>query len=266
MPTLIINESNYEQAQTQNLERILQQGDTVYPGCLPTKLSAPRPPLIIAAEELIAPIPRDQWKKLIEENQGSFLQDLKGDRLPPHDQGTTNYCWAHGSVRAVELIDLYQTDQPCLLSAESVAVPLTGGRNRGGTPDEALDRLISHGACKQDRWPVNSRDLSYWNAPTAAEAQNHRVLRWLLVRSWEMQVTLAILRFPVAAGLSWWGHLVCQHTPIILPNGEVGIGADNSWGPDYGENGYFVLDEKRGTADLGCFAPLTDTWLSRFEK
>ncbi len=75
-----------------------------------------------------------------------------------------------------------------------------------------------------------------------------------------MQMTLALRRLPVPIGLGWWRHLVCQLGPIHYGGTDFGVGCDNSWGPKYGDNGYFELTERRGTADLGAFVPLTENF------
>ena len=227
---------------------------------MPRKTAYGAIPGVPKASDFIEPIPRSLWPQLIATGHGTFLHDLTKDCLPPHDQGTTNYCWAHGSVRAVEITRIFEGQSPLILSAESVAVPITGGENRGGTPDEALARLIAYGACHQTFWPLNDRDEQAAADGWRDNALLHRILQWLDVDSFQMQMTLAFLRIPVAIGLRWWGHLVCQLDPIHLDDGRFALGCDNSWGADWGDNGYFILEESKATADLGAFAPITETF------
>jgi hypothetical protein len=260
MAIKIIRGENVLDAQREQRARLAPFARRLGPGCLPSRLKTLSYPWVAAAEDYFTPIPRSQWKTLIEQQTSPFLDQLRGEDLPPHDQGNTNYCWAHGTVRTVEIESLYQTGIAQLYSAESIGVPVTGGRNRGGTPEEALSRLRSHGACRQELWPRNELSTRLWTPEVETDALRHRILRFLRVDSWDMQITLAFLRFPVAIGLRWWGHLVAQLSPVILPDGEIGIGCDNSWGADYGENGYFALTEDTGTADLGAVAPLSVTW------
>lgn len=209
------------------------------------------------ASDFLKPIPRSQWKTAIAAGAGSFLHDLCKDVLPPHNQGQTNYCWAHGSVRAVEALRVFQGQKAEILSAESIAVPITGGRNIGGYAEDALDRISEFGACEQTFWPQNDRNERHATDGWETNALNHRVVRWVEVDSYDLQITLGLMRIPVALGLDWWGHLVCQMDPVIMSDGSVGIGIDNSWGKDYGDNGYGLLDEASGTGSAGCWAPIT---------
>ena len=230
------------------------------PGCLPRRTTYGGIPHVLKASDVIPTIPRSEWAGLITQGKGTFLHDLTHDKLEPHDQGGTNYCWAHGSVRTAEVLRVFEGQEALILSAESIAVPLTGGRNRGGYPEEALHQLRNFGACTQYYWPKNDRNEKNAMSGWEENAKLHRLIRWVDVKGFDVQMTLALLRVPVAIGLSWWGHLVCQLDPVHFGGNDFGIGCDNSWGADYGDNGYFILTEKRGTADLGAFAPLTENF------
>lgn len=263
MPALIIDESNYNQAIDQHRCRLELPADGITEGCLPRRVEYGCIPHVPKATEIIKPIPREEWPGLIAAGKGTFLHDLTKDKLPPHDQGPTNYCWAHGATRAPEVLRVAEGQDPVILSAESIAVPLTGGRNRGGSPEEALHQLRNFGACEQSYWPLNDRNEDHAKAGWEENRKLYRLIRWIDVRGFDMQMTLALLRLPVPIGLGWWGHLVCQLDPIHYGGKDFGIGCDNSWGADYGDNGYFELTERRGTADLGAFAPITETFTAR---
>jgi len=162
----------------------------------------------------------------------------------------------------MELLRIYEGQPSLMLSPDSVAYPIEGTRDRGGYPSDACDQLAIGGACPMDAWP--EAELSPKNAAKnwKEQALNHALLRWVKVSTWQQQITLGILRIPIAIGLGWWGHLVCQVDPVIISKAEVGIDFDNSWGADWGENGSGILDEESGTADLGAFAPISETFFT----
>lgn len=260
MPTLIISEDNYLDAVAEHDHRL--RGKVLYgvAGCTPRVSDFGTLPGVPPAESIYPRIPRSRWTQMIRSQQGTFLHNLTRDVLPPHDQGSTNYCWAHGCTRALEILRVYQTQDAEVLSAESVAVPITGGRNRGGSADEALGHLRTKGACRQSFWPKNDLNERHAKDGWQEDALDHAIISWTDVQNFEDQMTLALHRVPVAIGLRWWGHLICQLDPILYPDGTFGLGCDNSWGPNYGDNGYFLLTERRGTADLGAFAPISATF------
>jgi hypothetical protein len=264
--TLKIDESNFRDAFQEHQRRLDCHPVLPNPGCLPRTSKYDTLSFAPGAEHFVIPIPRAEWPKMIEAGQGTWLHDMTKDFLPPHDQGQTNYCWAHAPTRALEVNRLWEGQPPFVLSAESVAVPVTGGKNRGGQIEEAVRQIVNHGACTQALWPLNDRDEQNANPDWKDNRRNFRVLTHCDVNGFDMQMTFALLRIPVAIGLAWWGHAVCQLDPIMFDDGTFGIGCDNSWGLTYGEKGYFTLTEKRGTADLGAIAPLSASFLANFPE
>lgn len=230
------------------------------PGCMKRMWAYGKMRNVHAATETITPIPRDEWKDRIREGAGTWLHDIAKPILPPSDQDGTNYCWAHAPVRAFSIFRVSRGYAPRQLSAASVAVPITAGRNIGGYPEKAIMQLRASGACELALWPDDQRRPPRAVTTINASAMKNRLIRWLDVEGWEMQITCALLRIPLAIGLNWWGHAVCQLDPVILSNGAVGIGIDNSWGADWSDYGYGTLDEEHGTSDLGAFGPTAEGW------
>jgi hypothetical protein len=65
--------------------------------------------------------------------------------------------------------------------------------------------------------------------------------------------TAALLRLPVSIGLNWWGHQVLITAPVVFDNGSYGVEFRNSWGSDYGNDGFATLTESKSQPD-GSFA------------
>ncbi len=181
-------------------------------------------------------IPRSQWHARIKQGQGTFLSDLvKQQGIKAKDQNGLGYCWVYGSTRAVEVRRAVQGLPLLDLSPESVGGPCTNWRNQGGYAGEAFDQLQNYGACETSFMDApHSLRPGRWQAGWQENARLHEAIDWYDIEtSFDEVVTCLLERIPVAAGLDWWGHLVCFLDPIILPDGSVGVLFQNSWGVDW---------------------------------
>lgn len=242
--------------------RSSHKGPMGYEGCQPRLPygGMPRNVLPWPAEWTIPA--RADWPAMIKERQGKMLASLTRGKIGVHDQGSTSRCWVHGSVRAVELLRIYEGQSPLMLSPDSVAYPIEGTRDRGGYPEHACEQLAIGGACPQSAWPESELAPTNADKDWEEKALNHVLLRWIEIKTWDQQIYCGLNSIPVSIGLGWWGHLVCQVEPVVLGKSDVGIDFDNSWGNDWGYNGSGILDEESGTADLGAFAPISETFSS----
>lgn len=231
-----------------------------YAGLMITPPPPCRPALVIAARDLITPPPRSEWKDRLAALRGNTLGALSRRALPVHDQGRRLNCWAHGAVRALELLRIREGNAPLLLSAERVSALVTGGRDRGGWPEEALQHLAEYGTCAQNLWPLFNISPKTRTPENDDNARRHRIVAWAHAETFDEQAAFALMAIPGEIGLLWWRHAVCQTDLVQLGPNEWGLEIDNSHGPSYGDNGRAVLDEKHATADLGCFFPLSSTF------
>src|SRR5208337_2826804 len=153
------------------------------------------------------------------------------------------------------------------LSPESVGGPCTNWRNCGGYASEAFDQLQNFGACESSFMDApHSLHPNRWKSGWQANARLHEALEWYNIDGqdnniFDELITCLLNRVPVAAGLDWWGHLVCFLDAVILPDGSVGVLFQNSWGADWptpGANGFATLTERKATPD-GAAAPIIVT-------
>jgi len=260
MPSPIIRHSDWLKLKIEAAVRSKRDVPFLYSGCLKPRIIPMRGAVIEPWPAYLPIVPREQWPDLIKSGAGSFLQDMRRDILPVHNQGSTNRCWAHGSVRALELLRLWECQSPLLLSPDSVAYPIEGTRDRGGWPEDACLQLANSGACPQTSWP--EAELSPRNAAKdwKDQALNHVLLKWVFVSTWEQQMTCALRRIPVATVIPWWNHLVCFTGPALDEDGVPVIWFDNSWDPSWGEDGSALMDEKSGTTVVGSFAAISETF------
>lgn len=207
-------------------------------------------------------IPRSRWDAIIakKDEEKSWLDDLMQTPGAPavKDQDGENYCHGYGPTSCVEVQEFLQGCYSGSLSAESVAGPVTDWRNIGWDPEDDLQQLITYGACPAEYMDKPwSRNPRLWKPGWEKAALDHRVLEWwdldIEGRVFDAYVTAAMLNILCAAGYRWWSHEVHGAYRVRKQNGRYGVKHRNSWGANYGEDGFFWLEEGRGTPSIGLF-------------
>jgi len=258
---LIISDRNYRD----HVKRCEDEGQLC--GCLPDP-AFPSARLGVPFAEKIKIIPRAERKKIILARRAagrtSLLRKLIDDaKLPCYYQGGTSYCWAHAGTLTANIAWIASGRYPVEFAPEGVAVPVTGGRNRGGTLTEALDRLRSHGA--PERWfiPQNELRERFFEDGWKENALLHRIGEVYPVLGpniWDQIATGSLGAYAFMVGLDWWGHAV-TYTGLTLDDDDEDelIEFRNSHGADYGDDGYAYLTESRGTPveEWGIYAVKT---------
>jgi len=206
-------------------------------------------------------IPRSEWQARIKEMEETKtrLSDLIRKRKSPcKNQSSTNFCWFNSPTRCTEIIIMQQRDGlPVVLSPASGACQVTNFRNVGGWGRDALAWIVEHGLNDVNDWPANAIDHKYLTAENKAKALLNRVLEWteLKPRNIDQLISMLLRRIPVACGYNWWGHETTAIDPVWL-DGTAATRNENSWGPDYGDQGMFILQGSRMLPD-DAVAPRT---------
>lgn len=195
-------------------------------------------------------IPRSEWRARIDEMKATKtrlpdLCDLAGLKIK--DQNGTNYCWAFGAVRTIEIMRVVQGQRVVSLSPASVAAPITNYQNEGGWGLNALKYIDEHGVVPSSGWPDTAINRKYFTDANRAEAANYKPLKWweLRPRNLEQLMSCLLRRIPVAVGYNWWGHEVCA----VAPETEDSILIDNSWGESWGTRGRSIIAGSRVLPD-----------------
>jgi hypothetical protein len=195
-------------------------------------------------------IPRSEWQARIAalKAANAGLMPLTYP-IPPYDQGGTFYCWvncvAQGMVAA-----MCEMGQPMrIISAASIGGPITGYRNEGGSPAEAVKFAMAKGAVRVDLWPSNAISASYAKKPEVkADYPKNRISATLAdlgeQSMFDEVATCVLLGAPVVVSYDWWGHAVLA-LGLEYQNGKYYLILRNSWG-EYEDHGFFLLPEGRG--------------------
>jgi hypothetical protein len=247
----IIDDRNYRDV----MKRSEDQGFAT--GLLPepAEFAAGKLPHAPPFSESFAVIPRAEWKDRIKAREDRPLSRIiRQAGIPTFSQGRTNWCWAHAATK-MACACLATQGTGLVLAPESVAGPASGWRNAGGTLTQGLDQLRKGGACTRDFvLRANSVSPSAMREGWQENALLHRVDEYYsLIGSgvWDQMVTAGLLGFAIACGVAWWSHALCYLDPVLLPDGTIGIQHDNSHSSDYGEDGFAVFSESRGTPEVG---------------
>jgi hypothetical protein len=200
-------------------------------------------------------IPRGDWAAMIEERErkGQLLsQIVLSENIESLDQAGTNYCWANCVVTAIESLRAANGLPTVKLSPASVAAPIMEFKNQGGWPDQAVEYIATNGVCPAEKWPANAIDRRYFTQVNRGLAMKYRITEWweLPPRSFDALMTCLLTGVPAAVGYLWWHHAVCDMDPVVIGSNRFGVRFRNSW-KNYGDLGFAILDESRGTPDGG---------------
>lgn len=203
-------------------------------------------------------IPRSDWKRRIDEMEQteSRLSDIcRRENIPVLNQGQLPYCHAYSPALALMAQRAVQGLPFVLLSPGSIGGPATGYKAKGAWIGSDLKVITTLGCASQEFVPHNQVSKSGWKPGAEANALQHRVSEWwdLPARSFDHMMTLLFARIPVCTGHNWWGHAVTAFDPVYK-DGKYGARFRNSWGASYGEDGWFILMEGKGTPDE-AYAP-----------
>jgi hypothetical protein len=241
-------------------------------GCLRPKWKVRRNPLVTFADLSIPLIPEQEWGDRTKEMQAdrSFIKDVCQSKGPQNfclDQNGRGQCHVYGHCGGVRSATILQGGVIRLPSAQALAYNTWDGRswgNNGADPAESFQCLVNEGAARHTIWPMDGEgQSSKFNTPQAkADTQNMR-----LVRAVELGHEAPILQevfsciFSRIAGSwcqDWWSHHEEAMCWAGFSGTEVCPGGRNSWGADYGEDGYFLLSGSKKTPDgAWAFAEVT---------
>jgi len=201
-----------------------------------------------------------EWKDRIREKdekktRNSDLADQVG--LKCKNQSNTNYCWINAPVYCYESARVQAGLPLVYFSPASVGGPIKNYRNVGGWGSQGLEYMVAHGVVPESLWPANAISRQYYDETLEVRAK-HKVSEFydLEPRNWEQLITCLLLNIPVAIGLNWWSHEVTAVDAVLMSNGDIGVRIRNSWGMEWGDDGYSVLVKSKANPDDAVACPV----------
>lgn len=261
MSMIIIDEDNWREHAGEDL--VLDKsnpnsgGDTRLFGCRP-RISQPGT-LKYAAAPTFDVYPRNELSSRIKDQGSTLRQISKQAGIQSKNQAQTNYCHANSPALAVEILRAVQGEAHVVLSPGSIGGPVTGYRNDGAAIEDDLRQIVEFGIATVDFVPANQVSKAGWKPGAMENAALHKVTNWWDLgqkddRMFLRCATLVLQGIPVCVGYNWWLHAVTLTGLVEISSGKFGFEFRNSWGASYGDDGYGVLAEGKGTPD-DAYAP-----------
>lgn len=174
------------------------------------------------------------------------------------NQNGTNYCWAFGTIRMLELTRLQMGEEHVPLSPASVACLIKNYKNNGGWGGECLAGIKKWGVAPESLWPEHAIDKRYDNEQSREARKAFNVTDFVdIPDDFYSVMTLLVRDIPCSVAFDWWGHLVCAVEPDIV-NNQLGYWIDNSWNTTWGTAGRgFITGSKADPSE--AYAVLVPT-------
>ncbi len=212
-------------------------------------------------------IPRAEW------------QPVDWSHLVPEilDQDGQGACNAFASIQALHVLRAAVGLPFVKLSPGNLYGRINGGYDRGSLLSDAIAELEQHGVCTAALVPELDWRPSRWPAAWKDDAKRFRILEAWDCPTFDHLASAIQLGFPVNLGVlvgnnfkpgtDGWipdyrggggGHAMCGVGLMRHASGDWGIKVANSWGREWGANGFGIIPESYFRA-----TPFTDAWAVR---
>lgn len=203
-------------------------------------------------------IPEVEWKERIEEQERTKTRPsdlMRRAGVPCKNQRSIPYCWIFAAVSAYEQMRVQQGERYVALSPASAGGPITGYRAVGGWSTRGLRWIGENGLIPTEKWPDTAIDRRYATPENEALRKSFTCPDWMEARprNFHELISALLSGLPGACGYNWQSHATVCLDAVVLPSGEVGTRSRNSWGADYGDDGFYVLSGNKKYADDAIF-------------
>jgi len=235
-------------------------------GCKPRDFDAvPVGSIPCAAAASFPLIPRSEWSARIrdmEERKARLSDLMEFEEVPCLNQEQLSFCHGFSPCEAIMALRATQGQPFKLLSASSIAAPVTGFRDAGAFIHDDLEQISKVGCASVEFVPMLQVSEDGFRDGWEADAAKYRVTEWWDLGQrdgtmFDRVATLLLSHIPVCSAANWWGHAFTLVDLVETSPGQFGVRFRNSWGPNWpqaGADGYAILNESKGTPDE-AYAP-----------
>lgn len=247
--TLIIDDSN--------ADRIVQDTRHLC-GCLPRREVYGALPFASTAPVELIPWEQIPDKIADQERNKSTLYHIWLDsKIGSLNQGQASWCWAFSGVGTLMLERELQGLPYVHLSPSSVAGPVVNFQNKGWYIEDCLKRMCEFGVASTEFVPELTMKQIDFKSGWKESCGMNKVTMWQDVgNNAQAQISMILNLHPLAVAENWWSHAfeqlrVVDSNKSLPANNPLRYsrGCVNSWGPSYGQGGYFELAGQKGIAD-----------------
>jgi len=214
-------------------------------------LRPPRLNVVPTLREAFDVIPVSEWSKYLQVKKPVDLERCVWTTL---DQDGIGSCAAESPTGIVMCLRELMGLPRVKLNPWSIYWYTSGGFDRGSTLEDNLEYILRYGIAPMDVWP---RSMG-WNTEPSEEAKRealkYRLLEYYLVTDWEEFGTALLRGWPVYFGYD--AHAVFA-TQLLS---ETMLEFKNSWGEEWGRNGFGTLHKSRIQLGFGAYAFRSVVW------
>jgi hypothetical protein len=235
-------------------------------GCLPPRYKVSLPNYDAVSYPLLKP---DQWQEL------DLTTVYPG--VPVLNQGSSSSCVGYSSTDALKYARMKDGQPFADLHPRYVYSLINGGRDAGAVISDALEVLITAGACRTQDGSPNALYPRDFGPEAKKQAGRYRILEAVKIRTVAEIHSAASLGYPVVVGILVGQNFVQVdregvaplpdrviggHALLILgrkrlPSGRIGLKTRNSWGSNFALNGYCYLIDSHFDRQLDAFAVIS---------
>lgn len=212
----------------------------------------PEPTMVSVQDAGIRVVPLAQWSDILTDR--NWTPPSHYAKTFCSDQDGVGSCGAEGSAGGLMTRRIADGQQHVMLNPWFVYNTTSGGRDGGSNPLDNLSFLQKYGCASEKVWPRSKGWRTKPSDEAYQDALNYRILPDGLVRirSWE---ELGSMAFWFSGGFGYSGHWIEFCEPISTSR----IKYHNSWGPDFGDNGFSTLSRSSIYEQYGMWAVIAVT-------